>query len=98
MGIGTATAILVRAGQRMGYDVQFLDKKGLAIRNGVVDWPDRGRKNHARPIAYLGGAAIFLGWLAGMFTCFFITPHDPRVLARDWNTSASRSRSSSAHW
>jgi UDP-N-acetylmuramyl pentapeptide phosphotransferase/UDP-N-acetylglucosamine-1-phosphate transferase len=70
----------------------------LAIRNGVVDWPDRGRKNHARPIAYLGGAAIFLGWLAGMFTCFFITPHDPRVLARDWNTSASRSRSSSAHW
>ena len=36
MGIGTATAILVRAGQEMGYDVQFLDKKGLAIRNGGV--------------------------------------------------------------
>jgi len=53
----------------------------LAIRNGVVDWPDRDRKNHGRPIAYLGGAVIFLAWLGGMFTCFLISPHDPRVLA-----------------
>ena len=36
MGIGTATSILVLAGHRMGYQVQFLDKKGLAIRNGGV--------------------------------------------------------------
>lgn len=36
MGIGTAASILVIAGQREGYHVQFSDKKGLAIRNGAV--------------------------------------------------------------
>lgn len=36
MGIGVSTATLVRAGFRQGYDVQFCDKKGLAIRNGGV--------------------------------------------------------------
>ena len=36
MGIGLCTAILVTAGHEMGYHVQFLDKKGLAIRNGGV--------------------------------------------------------------
>jgi indolepyruvate ferredoxin oxidoreductase len=36
MGIGTATSILVLAGHVMGYHVQYLDKKGLAIRNGGV--------------------------------------------------------------
>ena len=36
MGIGLATAILVTAGHNMGYEVRFIDKKGLAIRNGGV--------------------------------------------------------------
>lgn len=36
MGIGTATAVLVLAGQKEGLRVQFCDKKGLAIRNGGV--------------------------------------------------------------
>ena len=36
MGIGTAGSILVLAGQKEGYRVQFSDKKGLAIRNGAV--------------------------------------------------------------
>ncbi|MGA2265968.1 MAG: FAD-dependent oxidoreductase [Phycisphaerae bacterium] len=36
MGIGLATQILVRAGHKEGYSLQFLDKKGLAIRNGGV--------------------------------------------------------------
>ncbi len=36
MGIGLATSILVRAGHKQGYPVIFLDKKGLAIRNGGV--------------------------------------------------------------
>lgn len=38
----------------------------LAITNGIVDWPDAKRKAHAHPVAYLGGVAIFLGWLAGV--------------------------------
>ena len=36
MGIGVATSILVRAGHKDGHEVIFLDKKGLAIRNGGV--------------------------------------------------------------
>ncbi len=36
MGIASATAVLVRAGHREGYDVLFCDKNGLAIRNGGV--------------------------------------------------------------
>lgn len=36
MGIGLASAILVRAGWYAGYHVRFSDKKGLAIRNGGV--------------------------------------------------------------
>ena len=42
----------------------------LAIANGIVDLPDARRKAHAKPVAYLGGLAIFLGWLVGM--CVFI--------------------------
>jgi indolepyruvate ferredoxin oxidoreductase len=36
MGIGSTTAVLVRAAQEQGLHVQFCDKKGLAIRNGGV--------------------------------------------------------------
>ncbi len=36
MGIGVATSILVRAGHNEGYEMIFVDKKGLAIRNGSV--------------------------------------------------------------
>lgn len=36
MGAGVANAVLVRAGMKGGFDVCFLDKKGLAIRNGGV--------------------------------------------------------------
>lgn len=33
---------------------------------GVIDKPDLTRKLHRKPIAYLGGVAVFLGWLAGL--------------------------------
>src|SRR5262249_748207 len=36
MGAGLLSAILVQAGHRDGYRVLFLDKKGLAVRNGGV--------------------------------------------------------------
>jgi UDP-GlcNAc:undecaprenyl-phosphate GlcNAc-1-phosphate transferase len=32
----------------------------------VIDKPDETRKLHRKPIAYLGGVAVFLGWLAGL--------------------------------
>jgi len=47
----------------------------LAMANGIVDWPDLKRKSHLEPVAYLGGVALFLGWLAGVVLCFFIEPH-----------------------
>ncbi len=48
----------------------------LAVRNNVVDWPDLKRKNHAQPVAYLGGVAIFLGWLVGVSCSWGLSP-DP---------------------
>lgn len=42
----------------------------LAVGNGVVDHPREAHKAHARPIAYLGGVAIFLGLLAGIMYAY----------------------------
>ena len=36
MGIGSSTAVLVRAAEKHGYHITFCDKKGIAIRNGGV--------------------------------------------------------------
>lgn len=38
----------------------------IALHFGVIDQPDQKRKTHTAPIAYLGGVAVFLGWLAGL--------------------------------
>jgi len=39
----------------------------IALKKGIVDKPDDFLKPHAKPIPYLGGVAVFLGWLAGIF-------------------------------
>lgn len=39
----------------------------MAISQGIVDLPDANRKLHAMPIAYLGGVAVYLGLMAGLF-------------------------------
>ncbi|XAM01211.1 MraY family glycosyltransferase [Phycisphaeraceae bacterium D3-23] len=49
----------------------------IALASGIVDWPDAKRKAHAKPVAYLGGVAIFLGWLAGVV--YFILMLAPDV-------------------
>lgn len=38
----------------------------FALRYGIVDRPDNFLKPHQKPIPYLGGVAIFAGWLAGI--------------------------------
>ncbi len=38
----------------------------VATYYGIIDRPDLARKVHETPIAYLGGVAIFLGWIAGL--------------------------------
>ena len=50
----------------------------LAIALGVIDQPG-GRKIHTQPIAYLGGLAVFLGIMAGVFSAAFV-----------WEAAASR--------
>ena len=52
----------------------------LAARNGIVDWPDLKRKSHLAPVAYLGGVAIFLGWLAGVTAGFWTEPHNQALI------------------
>jgi UDP-GlcNAc:undecaprenyl-phosphate/decaprenyl-phosphate GlcNAc-1-phosphate transferase len=39
----------------------------LAIFNGVIDRPSDPRKIHKIPVAYLGGVAVYLGIMAGVF-------------------------------
>lgn len=39
----------------------------LAILNGVIDRPNDPRKIHKMPIAYMGGVAVFLGIISGIF-------------------------------
>lgn len=51
----------------------------LAIRHGIVDKPNDPRKIHKAPIAYLGGVAIFIGWVMGVCTGLFTEPHSEGV-------------------
>lgn len=44
----------------------------IAIRYEVIDRPDHERKMHREPIAYLGGVAIFFGWLAGLTVSLWV--------------------------
>ena len=51
-----------------GFLVAFLFTpvmRRVAVHYGIVDRPD-DRKMHREPVAYLGGVAVFLGWMAGL--------------------------------
>lgn len=47
----------------------------MAITHGIVDRPSVARKIHRMPIAYLGGVAVFLGILAGIFFSYTAPLH-----------------------
>jgi UDP-GlcNAc:undecaprenyl-phosphate GlcNAc-1-phosphate transferase len=47
----------------------------VAMHFGVIDRPDNVRKMHTAPVAYLGGVAVFVGWLAGLAASQFLTLH-----------------------
>jgi UDP-GlcNAc:undecaprenyl-phosphate GlcNAc-1-phosphate transferase len=49
--------------------------RGVAMHYGIIDQPDGIRKMHTVPVAYLGGLAVFLGWLAGLSMSQFLTLH-----------------------
>ena len=49
--------------------------RAVAIYYGIIDEPDNLRKLHAKPVAYLGGVAVFLGWIAGLASTQFLQVH-----------------------
>ncbi|MEI7656612.1 MAG: MraY family glycosyltransferase [Phycisphaerae bacterium] len=51
----------------------------LAVANGVIDRPSEARKVHSMPIAYLGGVAVYLGIIAGIFYSFLGSRFDGLV-------------------
>src|SRR5258706_9231201 len=40
--------------------------RAIAMYYGIIDHPDRIRKMHSEPVAYLGGVAVFVAWLGGL--------------------------------
>jgi UDP-GlcNAc:undecaprenyl-phosphate GlcNAc-1-phosphate transferase len=47
----------------------------IAIYYNIIDQPDRVRKLHSQPVAYLGGLAVFLGWLTGVTVSQYLMLH-----------------------
>jgi UDP-GlcNAc:undecaprenyl-phosphate GlcNAc-1-phosphate transferase len=47
----------------------------VAMHYNIIDQPDGVRKMHSVPVAYLGGLAVFLGWLTGLTTSQFLSLH-----------------------
>lgn len=54
--------------------------QAVATYYGIIDEPDRVRKMHSHPVAYLGGIAVFLGWMAGLAMSQFVGMHYPTPL------------------
>ncbi len=47
----------------------------LAVACNITDRPDRIRKEHAYPVPYLGGVAVYLGLMAGVAISYLYFDH-----------------------
>jgi len=58
----------------------------VALYYKVIDQPDANRKMHKEPVAYLGGVAVFLGWMAALATSQFVQTHrlDSSIIRLHW--------------
>jgi len=54
--------------------------RNIAVSAGIIDMPDRQRKLHAYPVAYLGGLAVFLGVIASLVCASFFARGDAGLL------------------
>jgi UDP-GlcNAc:undecaprenyl-phosphate GlcNAc-1-phosphate transferase len=52
----------------------------VAVNAGIIDMPDRQRKLHAYPVAYLGGLAVFFGVVASLIAASFLTRGEAGLL------------------
>ncbi|MSR69570.1 MAG: undecaprenyl/decaprenyl-phosphate alpha-N-acetylglucosaminyl 1-phosphate transferase [Phycisphaerales bacterium] len=48
----------------------------VAVVVGVIDTPDLHRKHHKAPVAYLGGLAVFIGFMCAMVASFILIDGD----------------------
>lgn len=55
--------------------------RSFALKRKIVDRPDDFLKPHKRPIPYLGGVAIFMGWGCGVLMGFLRFDMPPATLA-----------------
>ena len=46
--------------------------RSVAMYYRIIDQPDQMRKMHSKPVAYLGGVAVFLGWISGLAMSQFL--------------------------
>jgi UDP-GlcNAc:undecaprenyl-phosphate GlcNAc-1-phosphate transferase len=46
----------------------------VAVARELYDRPDSGLKPHGRPIPYLGGVAMYVGWLAALHCAMWVMP------------------------
>jgi len=60
--------------------------RAIALYYGIIDHPDKIRKMHKEPVAYLGGVAVFIAWLGGVAVSEMLRLHriDP-----GWPTDAA---------
>jgi UDP-GlcNAc:undecaprenyl-phosphate/decaprenyl-phosphate GlcNAc-1-phosphate transferase len=58
----------------------------IALYYKVIDQPDANRKMHKEPVAYLGGIAVFLGWLSALATSQYVQTHrlDSTIIHLHW--------------
>ncbi len=47
----------------------------IATYYGIIDQPDMVRKMHSSPVAYLGGVAVFMGWITALAVSQFTGLH-----------------------
>jgi len=65
MGVNKTTAVLAAAGQQMGYDVQYVAHRGIAVRTGSVIgqavFTRRSNQRFATPLTPYGKANLLVG-------------------------------------
>ena len=58
--------------------------KKIALKFGIVDKPDNLVKTHKKPVAYLGGVGMLVGFAVGVLTGLYLTRDMELAVAAKW--------------